>query len=83
MNRETVQAYSRWLHRNTPENRYFRVKIPWRTICVAFLFLIVGTILLYVGINELMSGDGSEAWEKVVLGGLLFIPGSFHSFLAV
>ena len=83
MSRETVQAYSRWLHRNTPENHYFRVKIPWRTIVVAFIFLIVGTILLYFGIQELMTEGSSEAWEKIVLGLVLFIPGSFHSFLAV
>ena len=84
LNRETVQAYSRWLHRNTPLNRYFRVKVPWKTIAIAFLFLCVGTVLLYIGINELLTtGTETEAWEKVVLGAMLFIPGSFHSFLAV
>ena len=84
LTRDTVQAYSRWLHRNTPENRYFKVKIPWKTIFVAFLFLIVGTVMLYIGFNELLNGEGgTPAWEKIVLGFMLFIPGSFHSFLAV
>ena len=25
----------------------------------------------------------TEPWEKIVLGAILFIPGSFHTFLAV
>ena len=84
MTRETVQAYSRWLHRNTPENRYFKVKIPWKTIIIAFIFFIVGTVMLYLGIEEFRaSGNCTEAWEKLLLGLILFIPGSFHSFIAV
>ena len=84
MNRETVQAYSRWLHHNAPPNRYFKVKIPYKTIAIAFVFLVVGTIMLWFGINELLeTGNTTEAWEKIVLGAILFIPGSFHSFLAV
>ena len=83
--REAVQAYSRWLHHNTPLNRYFKVKIPWKTILIAFVFLIVGTALLYFGICEMMNVGlyETEPWEKVLLGAILFIPGSFHSFLAV
>ena len=84
MTRETVQAYSRWLHHNTPPNRYFKVKIPWKTILIAFVFFIIGSILLYVGINEILSrGNDTEAWEKIILGAILFIPGSFHTFLAI
>ena len=84
MTRETVQAYSRWLHHNTPPNRYFRVKIPWKTIVIAFVFFVVGTALLWWGIHELLlKGNETECWEKIILGAILFIPGSFHTFLAV
>ena len=83
LNRESVQAYSRWLHRNTPENHYFKVKIPWKTILIAFVFFIVGTILLYIGFSEMVvNGNTSEVWEKIILGLILFIPGSFHTVLA-
>ena len=30
-----------------------------------------------------MEKGGQEAWEKILLGSILWIPGSFHSFLAV
>ena len=42
LTRDSVRAYSRWLHRNAPPNYYNRVRVPWRTILLAFLFLIVG-----------------------------------------
>ena len=83
LNRETIQAYSRWLHRNEPPNHYFRVKVPYKTILIAFVFFIVGTILLYLGITEALEDGESQAYEKIMLGAILFIPGSFHSFLAV
>ena len=83
MNRETVQQYSRWLHNNAPPNRYFSIKIPYKTICIAFVFLVVGSIMLWLGIQEMLAtGSATEAWEKIVLGLILFIPGSFHTFLA-
>ena len=66
-----------------PANHYFKIKVPWKTILIAFVFLIVGTGLLYIGFDEMMAnGNTSEAWEKIILGAILFIPGSFHSFLA-
>ena len=83
LTRETVQAYSRWLHQNTPENCYFKIKVPWKTILIAFVFFIVGTILLYIGFSEMAAnGNTTEVWEKIILGLILFIPGSFHTFLA-
>ena len=84
LTRDSVQAYSRWLHRNTPENHYFKVKIPWKTILIAFVFLVVGTILLYIGFSDMAElGNVTEVWEKLILGFILFIPGSFHTFLAI
>ena len=78
-----MQDYSRWLHRNAPSNLYERIKVPYKTILVALIFLIVGSVMLYLGFSDLMTGGHSqEAYEKIVLGSILFIPGSFHSFLA-
>ena len=53
MTRDAVQAYSRWLHRNTPPNRYLKVKVPYRTIFMAFIFFVVGTIMLYLGFCDM------------------------------
>ena len=82
LKRDMVKAYSRYFHRNTPENKYFREKIPWKTILIAFLFLIMGTGLLIWGISDAMEKPFSECYEKILLGAILFIPGSYHSFLA-
>ena len=49
---------------------------------IAFLFLVLGTIFLYLGFSELFSGDSTKAAERLCIGAILFIPGSYHSFLA-
>ena len=83
LTKENIAEYSRWLHQNAPVNRYLKNKVPWRTILVSILFLVIGTILLTIGINEMIeSGSVTQSWEKILLGVILFIPGSFHSFLA-
>ena len=39
--------------------------------------------MLYLGISEMIeTGSATEAWEKILLGLIMFIPGSFHTFLA-
>ena len=83
LSRENLHAYSRFLHNKAPLNRYFREKIPYKTIMIAFLFLALGILMFYMGVCELLAGDSSAALERFVLGGILFIPGSYHSFLAV
>ena len=72
------------MHAKTPANFYFREKIPYKTILVAFLFLVLGTIFLILGGQELTEEviDWTKATERLILGGILFIPGSYHSFLA-
>ena len=50
---------------------------------VAFLFLILGVFLIYLGIEELRAGETSNALERFCLGTILFIPGSYHSVLAI
>ena len=83
LTRDTIQAYSRWLHRNSPPNHYFHLKVPYKTILIAFIFLVVGSVLLYLGICAMFEKGDTEAYEKLILGFILFIPGSFHTFLAV
>ena len=58
----------------------------------------MGTLFLYLGISDFVyppdpnaprqtgpNGEelvGPAAWEKLMLGFIMFIPGSYHSFLA-
>mmetsp|Transcript_103987 Transcript_103987/g.143832 ORF Transcript_103987/g.143832 Transcript_103987/m.143832 type:complete len:85 (+) Transcript_103987:192-446(+) len=57
-------------------------KIPWRTIIIANAFFVVGIIFLMWGFHDLMNKGLSEAYEKFILGILVFIPGSYHTFMA-
>ena len=79
LQKSQLYAYSRYLHRKTPPNYYHREKIPWKTIMVAFLFLALGVFLMYLGLEEYRAGETSNALERLCLGAILFIPGSFHS----
>lgn len=81
--REELTMWSKLLHRRGPNNLYYRIKIPWRTILIAFVFFILGSIFLAWGSLECMSNGISEAYEKILLGLILFIPGSYHTFLAI
>ena len=75
--------WSRELHAKTRVNLFFVEKIPYKTIMVAFLFFVIGTIFLYLGLFELyQTGSIAESYEKILLGMILFIPGSYHSALA-
>ena len=74
-----------------PANLYDHKKVPYKTIFVSVLFFIIGTIFLYLGIEDYMevggfssdSRPGQEPYEKLILGSILFIPGSFHTFIAI
>ena len=50
---------------------------------IAFVFLLVGTIMICWGISETLELGLAESYEKFLLGGILFIPGSYHTFIAV
>ena len=80
--RDQLIEWQRILHRTAPANKYFKAKIPYRTICVSFLFLVVGSFFLAWAALELSEKGFSEAYEKIILGAIMFIPGSYHSFLA-
>ena len=70
---------------------YKHTKIPYKTIAISVLFFIVGTIFLWMGIEDYIevggftssSRPGQEPYEKLLLGSILFIPGSFHTFIAM
>ena len=46
------------------------------------MFLIIGTIFLCWGVMETMELGIAESYEKFLLGFIMFIPGSYHSFIA-
>ena len=83
MNRDDLTAWSRFLHKNIPPNLFYHEKVPYKTIFIAFIFLLVGTFFLWWGGSELYhKGDIMESYEKLIIGFIMFIPGSYHSFLA-
>ena len=63
-------------------------KIPWKPIGLAFLLFLGGSLLLTAGClihtghvdNETY---GDRLWPLIVLGALMFIPGSYHVYIAV
>ena len=83
MQREQLSAWSKWLHRNAPQNIYYRQKVPWKTIFVSFLFFIGGLVFLSLGFIEWAESSFSDAYEKLILGSILFIPGVYHTVLAI
>lgn len=62
-------------------------KIPWRAISYAVILFVGGTVLLAIG-SLIMTGHidsekhGERFWPLVLLGALMFIPGSYHTFYA-
>ncbi|KAI8882558.1 hypothetical protein K501DRAFT_251151 [Backusella circina FSU 941] len=61
--------------------------IPWNAIGLALLLFLVGGALLSVGILVKLGIIGSEEWTSkgtafIVLGSIMFIPGSYHCYIA-
>ena len=83
VSRDQLSAWSKLLHRNAPANLYPRIKVPWRTILVSLVFFLIGTVMLIWGVHDFRHKSLAEAYEKFILGLILFIPGSYHTFLAV
>ncbi|XP_033119448.1 transmembrane protein 230-like [Anneissia japonica] len=62
-------------------------KIPYRSIIVAIILLVMGTVLLTVGVllftNTYFSVKYHDrTWPVIVIGCILFIPGFYHVRLA-
>ncbi|XP_071947075.1 transmembrane protein 230-like [Antedon mediterranea] len=62
-------------------------KIPKRSILIAFLLFVMGTILLTVGVLLFTNTwfdvkYHDRTWPVIVIGCILFIPGAYHVRLA-
>ena len=80
---EEFRKYSRVLHRKQPKNFFFKQKIPWKTICFSLFFFIVGSIFLGIGLYSWTKSSIAEWYEFLLLGMIMFIPGSYHIFILV
>ena len=47
------------------------------------MFFIVGIIFLTLGITKTLDEGLYQSYELLLLGAMLFIPGSYHTFIAV
>ena len=46
------------------------------------MFFILGSVFLFLGINKFLEEGIANSYEFLLLGSILFIPGSYHSFIA-
>ena len=58
-----------------------RRRVPPRTCTAAILLFTFGTILVLSGLNVMYNGERSRGVQIVVIGGLMFIPGSYASWI--
>ncbi|XP_022906402.1 transmembrane protein 230 [Onthophagus taurus] len=61
-------------------------KIPWKSIFLATMLLIMGSLLLILG-SLVISGHidvkySDRMWPMIILGILMFIPGAYHVRIA-
>ena len=47
------------------------------------LFFLGGLIFLSLGLLKIVDAGFFKAWEFLVLGAIMFIPGSYHTFIAL
>ncbi|CDW82088.1 UNKNOWN [Stylonychia lemnae] len=79
---DMLRQMSRRFHNYAPLNPFYREKIPYKTIIIAFLFFVGGLIFLGLGALKTMDEGFYKAYELFILGSILFIPGSYHTFIA-
>ena len=58
-----------------------RRRVPPRTCTAAILLFTFGTILVLSGLNVMYNGERARGIQIVVIGGLMFIPGSYASWI--
>ena len=60
-------------------------KIPYKEITLAVVLLVLGTIMLTLG-SLMLTGHLPDAFDRgyplVILGAILFIPGSYNTYTA-
>lgn len=61
-------------------------KIPYKAIILAVVLFVVGSVLIIVG-SLLLTGYidtaySDRTWPVLILGSMMFIPGSYHVHLA-
>ena len=90
--REDMATWSRSLHRYAPKNLFKITMVPYKTIAMSIFLFAMGTYFLIRGFNSIGqeptyndSGErmGPAAYEIIILGLLLFIPGSYHTVVAM
>jgi len=64
-----------------------KTKVPWKAISYAVILLLIGTILLTIGCLIVTGHIDQEKhnerfWPMILLGALMFIPGSYHTYFA-
>jgi hypothetical protein len=56
-------------------------RVPPRTCTAAILLLLGGIIFVSIGLSVFYSGDMSTGTNLLVIGGLMFLPGSYASWI--
>ena len=62
-------------------------KVPWKAIIYALILFILGSALLIAG-SLIVTGHidpvkhSERFWPLILLGSLMFIPGSYHTYFA-
>ena len=79
--------YSSLLRNRARVSRPSRQQLPPRTTLWVLALLIFGSVFLILGVSEYttsifqMGGDTSVGLSMIVLGALMFVPGSYGSFI--
>ncbi|MCL4147983.1 UNVERIFIED_CONTAM: hypothetical protein GTU68_019706, partial [Idotea baltica] len=61
--------------------------VPWKAIIYSFVLLAIGSLALAFGIliltGHIDQKYSDRMWPLFVLGSLMFIPGAYHSYIAI
>ena len=78
-------------HRDRPENANVHEQLSWveerrrrvppRTCTAAILLFTFGTLLVTLGLHTFYKGEREAGINMLVIGGLMFLPGSYASWI--